>query len=84
MPFAEMSLLLGWGLLRDPRLVPWRGLFLASSSRFSSREKAPPAKLLVQWRAAVVFCCECLMRSLAPQTWRGVVYGSDPYTGTVS
>ena len=84
MPSAEMSLLLGWDLLRDPRLVPWRGLFLASSSCFSSREKALLAKLLVQWRAAVAFCRECLARSLAPKTWRGVVYGSDPYTGTVS
>ena len=46
------------------------------------RVETPLAKLLVQRRAAAAFSRECLARSL--ETWRGVVYGSDPYTGTVS
>ena len=46
------------------------------------RGEAPPAKLFVQRRAAAVFSRECFARSL--ETWRGVVYGGDPYTGTVS
>ena len=46
------------------------------------RVEALPAKLLVRRRAAADFSRECLARSL--ETWRGVVYGGDPYTGTVS
>ena len=46
------------------------------------RVETPPAKLFVRQRAAAALSRECLARSL--ETWRGVVYGSDPYTGTVS
>ena len=63
--------------MRDPKLVPRGGFFLASSSYFL-REVPPENARLFARR-------ERLARSSgAKGTLQGAVHGSDPFTDTVS